>query len=221
MLTKIHLSQTSINHLKSRNLSEQEIRSFASLLAEAEKTMQTSNKTHKQVLQELEPTELALLQRGNSIAQRIQTTVLSEEGAANLLKQPDFSDRVDLNNDGVVEVGESKAVVFPPVNSPSFVLDAWNDATYGMQKQDALMLELHMHTSVFGIHMQGTQNNALPAEQQWSKEGITQLFGDLRNSLGFRVELEGWTEQNKMLKAFYVRFEHALGIHGTKAQNTN
>jgi hypothetical protein len=62
--------------------------------------------------------ELTLLQKANSLADTINVQGLTEEGATNLLSQPDNSDKVDLNNYRLVEVGIAKLMIFPPVNAP-------------------------------------------------------------------------------------------------------
>lgn len=92
----------------------------------------------KQFLAALTPQDLALLQQANGLAQGINVSALSEEGAANLLLERDS--RVDLNNDGLVEVGAAKIIAFPPVNAPQAAKDAWEAATAGMSARDRMSL---------------------------------------------------------------------------------
>jgi hypothetical protein len=80
-----------------------------------------------------------------------------------------------------------------------------------MSETVKLMLELRMHIAVFGVNIEGVNpKQALSPDQQWSQQGIDNLFKDLSSNLEFRVNMEGWTEHNLMLKGFYERFESAL-----------
>lgn len=92
----------------------------------------------KQFLAALTPQDLTLLQDASGLASRIDVAALSEEGAANLLLER--TARVDLNNDGLVEVGGAKLIVFPPVNAPQAVKQAWEAATAGMSGRDRMSL---------------------------------------------------------------------------------
>jgi hypothetical protein len=214
MISNIQFSDKSLHLLNLRQLNQDEIQQFSEMLSEA-KTQQNSPKN---TLLAMSADELALVQKANSLANSIDVASLSEEGAANLLSQPDNSDKVDLNNDGIVEVGAAKSLIFPPVNAPASVKLAWESATADMSEMDKLTLELRMHIAVFGINMEGiSQKQALEPEQQWSQDGIDNLFKDLKSNLEFRVNMEGWTEYNLMLKGFYERFESALSNHSSSA----
>jgi hypothetical protein len=92
----------------------------------------------KTFLASLNAQDLMLLQQAAGLADRINVASLSEEGAANLLLEQ--GSRVDQNNDGLVEVGAAKTIVFPPVNAPQSVKDAWDAATAGMSEQDRMSL---------------------------------------------------------------------------------
>lgn len=208
MISSVNLSEKSVSLLQVRSLNQEEIQDFSNLLAKA-KTQQSSAKS---ILQSMSENDRALLQKANSLVDPINVSGLSEEGAANLLRQPDFSDRIDLNNDGVVEVGMGRSVVFPPVNAPANVKTAWDNTTQGMKEIDKAVLEMRMHVQVYGFQIEGIeQKQALPADQQWSQAGVDNLMKDLRSNLEFRVNLEGWTENNLMLKNFYHDFEAAIG----------
>lgn len=92
----------------------------------------------KQFLAALTPQDLTLLQQASGLAEGINVASLSEEGAANLLLTND--NRVDLNNDGLVEVGAARLITFPPVNAPQSVKEAWETATAGMSDKDRMSL---------------------------------------------------------------------------------
>jgi hypothetical protein len=207
MISNIQLSEKSQDILNIRHLSEQEVEQFSALLAEA-KNQQGSSKSK---LLALSNAELSLLQKAHGLADPIQISSLSEEGATNLFSQVDHSDKVDLNNDGLVELGVGKLIIFPPVNAPEHVKLAWQKATAGMPEGDLFSLEIGMHHAVFGLNIEGYDTKPVldPAEQ-WSQAGIEQLFKDLHGNLAFKVGLEGWTKENVMLKDFYQRFESAI-----------
>ncbi|MCF2948523.1 hypothetical protein L0668_10430 [Paraglaciecola aquimarina] len=218
MITSINLTQRSLELLHRRDVNDSEIAEFQQLLNHAQTEMADTGKSSKQFLQSMDADELSLLRKVNSLAENIYVSGLSEEGATNLIKQPDHSDRVDLNNDGIVEVGLSRSLVFPPVNAPDFVKQAWDEATKGMKETDVMMLQLHMHIAVFGVQIEGQAAKTPQApEQQWSTEGIQKLFSGLYGALEFAVNLDGWTDNHKMKKAFYERFNQALASNSSSA----
>ena len=224
MISGIQLSDVSIQKLKQRNMGEEDINAFSNLLLEA----QGSQSSALDYLGSLSKAELKILQNAHSLADPINVSVLSEEGARNLLAQPDNQGKVDLNNDGIVEVGLAKTIHFPPVNAPQFVKDAWEKATEGMAEFDKAFLQLSMHHSIYGtgINIDGEQRplkeQALSPSQQWSALGIEKLMDARYSNLEFRVTHDGWTDQNKMLKQFYEQFENELskGISSSRVSST-
>lgn len=207
MISNIQFSEKSLNLLSLRQLNNDEIQQFSDILNQA-KSAQGSAKDR---LLAMSAEELELVQKANSLAAPINVSSLSEEGAENLLSQPDNSDKVDLNNDGIVEVGVARNLIFPPVNAPAYVKAAWESSTADMSGPDKMMLELSMYTAMFGVKLEGVQpKQVLSPEQQWSQQGIDAFFTGLRGNLEFRVNLEGWTDHNLMLQKFYARFETAL-----------
>lgn len=207
MINSIQFSEKSLNLLGLRQLNNDEIQQFSDILNQAKNTQGSA----KDRLLAMSAKELELVQKANSLAAAINVSSLSEEGAENLLSQPDNSDKVDLNNDGIVEVGAARNLIFPPVNAPAYVKAAWESATADMSGSDKMMLEFSMYTAVFGVKIEGVQPKpVLSPEHQWSQQGINALFTGLRGNLEFRVNLEGWTDHNLMLQKFYARFETAL-----------
>lgn len=207
MINSVQFSEKSLNLLSLRQLNNDEIQQFSDILNQAKEEQGSA----KDKLNAMSADELALVQKANSLAVPINVSSLSEEGAANLLSHPDHSDKVDLNNDGIVEVGAARNLIFPPVNAPAYVKAAWESTTADMSGSDKMMLELSMYTAMFGVKLEGVQpKQVLSPEQQWSQQGIDALFTDLRSNLEFRVNLEGWTDHNLMLQGFYARFESAL-----------
>lgn len=216
MISNIQLTQQSVSLLQKRDLSQAEINQFSGLLAKANSTEQSAHER----LQSLTPEELKLVQKANSLAKNININQLSEEGASNLLKQPDNSNKVDLNNDGIVEVGIARNMVFPPVNAPESVKRAWEESTEGMPEMEKMTLQLTMHTAIYGFNINGAEPKAaLPPTEQWNAQNIDNLFEYLQGTLDFRVNLEGWTEHNLMLKDFYAAFESNINKQAQQADN--
>jgi len=132
MIASTSLNTESIHLLKVRGLSDLQVNNFSDLLDKAHMQQQQQNISAKQALSNMSYDELKLLQKATSLANAIEVDSLSKEAAMNLLAQPDHSDMVDINNDGLVEVGASKLMIFPPVNAPAKVQVAWDKATEGL-----------------------------------------------------------------------------------------
>ena len=211
MISSISFSTESMNLLQTRGLSESQITDFASLLEEAHE-QQENNLSAKEVLNTMSKSELQLLQTATSLAAPINVNSLSKEGAMNLLAQPDKTGLVDLNNDGIVEVGAGRRVMFPPVNAPAHVKDAWDKSTEGLSFFDKAVLELNLHISVYGVEINGlpTKQPPLP-EEQWSSTNLVDWFATLRSGLERSVKEEGWTHFNEVQRDFYDKFESLLG----------
>jgi len=211
MIPSTSFSTESMNLLQTRGLSETQITDFASLLEEAHE-QQENNLSAKEVLNTMSNSELQLLQTATSLAAPINVNSLSKEGAMNLLAQPDKTGLVDLNNDGIVEVGAARNIMFPPVNAPAHVKDAWDKATEGLSFFDKAVLELNLHISVYGVEINGlpTKQPPLP-EEQWSSTNLVEWFSTLRSGLERSVKEEGWTHFNEVQRDFYDKFESLLG----------
>jgi len=211
MIVDSSLSSESIHLLKLRGQSDQEVSHFADLLSDANEKIR-QDISAKEILSDMNPNELALIQASAGLVDPISVDALSNEGAINLLAQPDKKGMVDLNNDGLVEVGIAKSIVFPPVNAPESVRVAWEEATQGMSEKDKMVLQLHMHTTVYGVHIDGIPTKQpLSPEAQWGKNGIEQLFEQLRSALDFSVAMDGWNRYNLLKQGFFDQFEQALG----------
>lgn len=210
MTTISNLSAQSVSRLQDRGLTEKQISGFSRILEKAEAGKQ-AHRTAKSILSSLSQTELKILQKSAALADPIRIAVLSDEGAQNLLSQPDRSQMVDLNNDGIVEVGEGKTISFPPVNAPDHVKEAWTEATAEMPWREKIILELKMHHQVYGFHLPDVPSRPpLPPDQQWSDEGTRDLLRDARAALEFHVQKDGWTESNRREQMFYDQFEEIL-----------
>jgi len=90
-------------------------------------------------LRSLTTEELRATQKIHGLAESIQTQGLSKEASLNLLLPP--SEVQDIDHDGFLSVGAAKGWTFPPVNAPSYVKQAWKEATAGMDFGDILMMQ--------------------------------------------------------------------------------
>lgn len=204
------MSSESVSLLQKRGLSGQQMSDFSALLDKTQAQQQTELSA-KQVLADLSQDELGLLQKATSLAEPINVSTLSQEGAINLLAQPDRTGMVDLNNDGIVEIGTARSISFPPINAPENVHKAWEKATEGLSEGYKLHMELSMHISVYGIEIDGQPSKqALPPEQQWSKAGVEQWLATGRAGIEFDVDLNGWTRWNILKQDFFDKFEKAI-----------
>ncbi|MFT5716902.1 MAG: hypothetical protein ACI9T7_001085 [Oleiphilaceae bacterium] len=210
MLSVSNLSNESVDLLQIRGRSDQQIIEFATLLDEVNSQI-GKDVSAKDVLSGLTVAELIMVQKSVGLVDSIDVDSLSTEAAINLLAQPDKTGMIDLNNDGLVEIGAAKMITFPPVNAPVSVQRAWDEATEGMSEQDKMIMQLNMHTMTYGIHIDGvpTQQASSP-EDQWSKKGLEQLMENLKSALEFSVSLDGWDRFNLVKNDFYDKFEEAL-----------
>lgn len=210
MPSSISLSTESIRLLKLRGQSDQQVSDFAALLGKANDQLKQQTSA-KEVLSGMSASELKLLQNSASLADPITVNSLSDEGARNLLAQPDKTGMVDLNNDGIVEIGAAKMLTFPPVNAPESVHNAWERATESLSEGDKMTLQLLMHTQVYGTHIEGHPGKEpLLPEQQWSTDGVQKLMAGARAALEFSASMDGWTHMNLVQKDFLDRFENEL-----------
>jgi hypothetical protein len=122
--------------LKIRGASESDIDRFQTHVHEAR-----SHISAKEYLQSLSQTDRDLIKRSNSYgialsSKHIET--MSEEGARNLLVEPDRRAFVDYNNDGIVEHGAGKTFLFPPPNAPEEIKTLWDDVSEDMSFQEKM-----------------------------------------------------------------------------------
>jgi hypothetical protein len=167
----------------------------------------------KSFLAGLSAQDLMLLQQATGLADRIDVAALSEEGAANLLLEQDG--RVDLNNDGLVEVGAAKTVVFPPVNAPQSVKDAWTAATAGMSDKDKMMLNGYIALPLtLGATLPGHTGEG-PQLSDMANAGFD--WNDLIGRLLYTIDIgrpQNRDEVSDMLEGGVRRFGDALKQRG-------
>ncbi len=118
----------------------------------------------RQFLSSLSAGELEAVRQNHCLAERIDVTALSEEGAENLLLPEGYG--VDLNRDGIEEVGIAQTMSFPPCDAPTEVKEAWFQATANMDPGQMMTYQLMMHDSIYGIRIDGQSSGLAYAPDQ-------------------------------------------------------
>jgi hypothetical protein len=163
----------------------------------------------KGFLASLNAQDLALLQQAKGLASTINVAALSEEGATNLLV--DHAAQVDLNNDGIVEVGIGKMMMFPPPNAPQAAKDAWEAATAGMSDSDRMSLSGHIGLPL----LLAGNGNGVPSMGDLASEEFD--WGNLIDRLLQGIEVNrayNKPAQMDMLEAGVRRFGEELRARG-------
>lgn len=134
----------------------------------------------KQFLASLSTEDLDVVRRMHRLAMPICTETLSKEGASNLLLPEGYS--VDLNRDGIDEVGAGKILHFPPRNAPAEFTDAWFEATKDLSGGEYMT---HQMTFLLAFHppqVDGATASPLPADQMASYQDIVANYLSMLNS---------------------------------------
>ncbi|WOH69049.1 hypothetical protein [Bradyrhizobium sp. BWA-3-5] len=134
------LSQDDRQVLSMRGMSEGQQDAVSSLYAKARAAVQGGQ--GRGFLASLDTQSLALLQQAASLAVSVNVSTLTEEGAENLLLAP--TEAVDLNSDGMIEVGAALTSSFPPVNASPELRAAWEKTASGMNERDAMTLSFKL-----------------------------------------------------------------------------
>lgn len=119
------LGNTQTEMAEIRGVSEADQREYATILHEA--YAQEGLDNPQQFLKSLSNRDLDVVRRMHGLADSINASTLSDEGASNLLLPEGYS--VDLNADGIDEVGAGKTLHFPPRDAPAEFTSAWFEAT--------------------------------------------------------------------------------------------
>jgi hypothetical protein len=134
------LSQDDRQVLSMRGMSEGQQDAVSSLYAKARAAVQGGQ--GRGFLASLDTQSLALLQQAASLAVSVNVSTLTEEGAENLLLAP--TEAVDLNGDGMIQVGAALTSSFPPVNASPELRAAWEKTASGMNERDVMTLSFKL-----------------------------------------------------------------------------
>jgi hypothetical protein len=163
----------------------------------------------RQFLATLSALEMDAVRRNHSLAEPIDSASLSEEGAANLLLPEGYS--VDLNHDGIDEVGAARTAHFPPRDAPAAFKEAWFQTTASMDEGSVMTYGLMMHGAIYGMQIDGKSQG--PLHRADSMDSYRRIVGDYLASLetqkGFLA-----VGQYERDKDFFTRLQTFLATGG-------
>lgn len=159
-------------------------------------------------LRSLSMQEMEALRINHGLADTIDVSQISREGASNLLLPEGYS--VDLNRDGLEEVGAARIMHFPPRDAPAEFVAQWRESTADLDPGDEMTYCLQMHTALFGLHLSGqaapVDQPALATDRLDSyRTAVSRLLESLEVSKPFNTL--AWYERSK---AFYGQLQALL-----------
>jgi hypothetical protein len=103
-------------------------------------------------LESLSSSDLKIVQEMHSLADTINPSSLTTEGATNLLLPEGYCE--DLNNDETYDVGVAKMTYFPPPDAPEEFLEAWSQCMSDYDG-DSSACSLSLMDSFYGVDESG------------------------------------------------------------------
>lgn len=214
--TVVSISEEARSLLAARQVSETDVQSLQALLARAQQSGAAGDP--KAFLGSLSREELGVLQRAQCLAEPIDVSSLSYEGAANLLVEPGKAQ--DLDNNGLTQVGEANLMVFPPQNAPESFKAAWKKASEGMSPLD-LPGHMVLKVGIANIRrdpVSGMSYSLQPGDPGWVNPYADPNFdyrkevGAIMDGLSYEVE-HAMISRNQFEKdmGFYRRLTEAMG----------
>lgn len=175
-----------------------------------------TNHTAKSFLRGLTTEQLSVLQGASSLANPIDVSAISEEGAENLLVDRDHL--VDLDNDGFTDVGAAKLAQFPSPNTPQAVKDAWNAATSDLSEREKSLFSFRFAATTDGFHFKnlpGAKSSAENPSPDYSSPDFdwTKLFNTYRYDIDIARPYNTPELSNKE-QAFLDKFQTELQNRG-------
>ncbi|WP_028581246.1 hypothetical protein [Desulfogranum japonicum] len=126
--------------IKQRGATTEQISMVNSIFIEAENTG-ISPAEAKDFLRSLSKDQLEALQVAHCLADTIDIDSLSDEGAINLLLSKD--NQLDVDNNGMVEIGIGITFRMPPPNASDEVKAAWDEMTEGMDEKELMIMDFY------------------------------------------------------------------------------
>lgn len=168
-------SERALSYLRTTlKISEAEIRQFRKIVKEAE-----SSSDAKSFLKSLSWKDRKLVKQANSYGHNLTDDVIdrmSQEGARNMILQPDYRDYVDYNNDGVVEKGLGRSFVFPPPNSPEAVKDAWDKTMENLPEKERLLASTIFFVQSLNANLKRDNNGKVIGFYHAGEAGYKNIF---------------------------------------------
>jgi len=175
-------------------------------------------------LSSLSEDELATVQHVNRLADPIDVDALTPEAALNLLIPRPA--QIDLNYDGLTQVGEAYTIRFPDSRTPEPVVNAWNEATADMDPFEKSFYELQMKLPTllanFQVDEQGRYvGHTEPGDPNWvnpqrdgdySYTDLTQQMLEYLDYFQHQIPKDQYEQQ----RSFYSAFQQSLKEHGAR-----
>jgi hypothetical protein len=188
-----------------RGVSQESQATYAAVLNKAYSSSSIGNA--RQFLGGLSAAELEAVRQNHCLADPIDPSALSEEGAQNLLLPEGYS--VDLNHDGVDEVGAGRTISFPPKDAPEAFKEAWFEATADMDEGMMMTYGLMMHDAVFGMQINGQNQGS-----RYAPDSIDSYRSFVSNYLASLEEIKGLLPngQYERDKTFFTKLQALLTV---------
>lgn len=146
-------------------------------------------------LKSLSDDDLRVLGRVHGLAASIDPGALSKEGAYNLLLPGGYS--VDLDNNGMEDIGAGRKMHFPPRDAPARFVDAWTSATAGLDEGDLLTYSMIMHHQINGVSIgDGPPTGGIPSDKVESYRFAVVAHLDMLERMRYQLP-EGQYEKSK------------------------
>jgi len=197
------LSDKSVALMHQRNMSDEAVTTFQNILQKVQEIHDP-----KAALRSLSAEELDVVRQAHSLAESINISVLSDEGAANLLNAPGHTH--DLNNDGLTTIGEGHMFTFPPENAPASFKAAWGKASEGRSIMD---IPTHM---IFAVGLANIGRE--PGDPNWVNPYASADYdygtavSDIMESVEYQYNHNMMSfEQYQKNMSFYNKLTDAMG----------
>jgi hypothetical protein len=133
-------------------------------------------------VKKLSTSDLQAIQQVQSLADPIDISRLSDEGAINLLLPPDA--HLDSDKDGLTSVGVADTIRFPDSNTPKNIREAWEVSTASLSSMDRAFLSLQMFSAISDANrkfdMDGSYLGSFePGDAKWVNPTVAAGFSYL------------------------------------------
>jgi hypothetical protein len=212
----VTFSDEAFELMQLREISNETAKQFTDILARANAA--NASEAPKDFLNTLSSSDMEVLRQVHCLADPINISSLTNEGAANLLVQPGSAR--DLDNNGLTTIGAANMFTFPPENAPESFKAAWAFATEGMSLAD-IPTQMIFAAGLANIHCDPTTGEVTtvePGDPNWRNPYADPNYdykgavSDIMDALTSNYQHGGMSEeqyQNDM--DFYLRLSQAMG----------
>ncbi|GAA4438576.1 hypothetical protein [Bremerella cremea] len=169
-------------------------------------------------LQSLEKEDLEVVQHINRLAKPIDTDSLSQEAAINLLLPRPT--QIDLDFNGLTQVGAANTIRFPNSRTPEAVVNAWNETTAGMSLREKMTYELQMSLPTMLANIEVDENGRFVSQREPGDPGwVNPMASPDYSYVDFTQQMLDYLDyfknqippdQHEQQTSFYQAFQQAL-----------